>query len=447
MHSNSKLFSLAFIAFFSFQFFAQCVLTENQGISSGGNGQFSNNSTFNNGEQYWSTGNLTIGNANFGNNGSLTVVSGTLTINNANMNGNNNNFTIVVRSGATLRFTQGINIGQNYTIINYGTINAQDVSLNGGNVIIHNHLGATINVASNRAMHINGGRIINNGLINAGELRIQSSMLPALCLLENSTVNLVNFVNNNLNSVSGQFLSCMHISSGYHLNANVSNTEDLLICRSSNVTQTAGSSNFGNATNFSDCSDCASARNIVLPVSLTSFQASCEAKTTAIRWSTASEYNASHYDVEMSRDGEHWTKLETVEAAGTTNQRTDYTLDVQTMGSVLYYKLIQVDFDGKQQVYGPIVANCETSNESSLVAFPNPIQGDLKVALNAQAEEQAVRIELIDLFGRVIDSKHVDLISGTTMIEFSTESLKSGSYMIRTNAQFNEFAPIRVVKQ
>jgi hypothetical protein len=434
------------IFFFSHNFsIAQCTLVNNQGIDSGGNGQLANNSNFNNqNEQYWSTGNQTIGNLNLSNNGSITVVSGTLTIQNANFNGNG---TIIVRSGATLTFEQQINIGQNYTIINYGTINTQNVNVNGPNVWIYNHPGATINVASNRSFHLNNGTIVNDGLLDMGELRIQTNFAPSVCLLENSTVNLINFYNNTANSITGQFLSCMHIETGYHLNQNVSPTEDLLVCRATGSTQTAGSADFGDATNFQDCDDCSAARAIALPVALTSFSATCNENVSTLKWITASELNASHYDIQNSRDGLHWNTIATLNAAGTTNQTTNYKYDAPVFGGLTYFRLVQVDLNGKQEIYGPVSNVCDTRAVAKISAFPNPVENTLNIALDSKMDESNVTIELVDLFGRVVASKSVDLALGVTVVQFETAYLLSGTYMIRTNSRLNESAPIRVVKK
>jgi len=440
-----RLSAVMSIFFFAHNFsIAQCTLNNNQGIDSGGNGQLTNNSNFNGNEQYWSTGNQTISNLNLSNNGLITVVSGTLTIQSANFNGNG---TIIVRSGATLTFTQQINIGQNYTIINYGTINTQDVTIQGNGTTIHNHAGAVINVASNRSFHLNNGNIINDGTLNMGELRIQNNFAPSVCLLENSTVNLINFYNNTANSITGQFLSCMHIETGYHLNQNVSSTEDLLVCRASGSTQTAGAANFGDATNFPDCDDCSAARATVLPVTVVSFSATCNENISALKWITASELNASHFDVQNSRDGLHWNTIATLDAAGTTNQTTTYKYDAPVFGGLTYFRLVQVDLDGKQEIYGPISSMCDTRLEAKISAFPNPMENILHVALDAKMEESNVSIEFVDLFGRIVARKLVDLAHGVTVVQFDTATMLSGTYMLRTNSQVNESAPIRVVKQ
>jgi len=446
--STNQFFKLSLAVALTFSFYftslAQCTLIDNQGIDSGGAGQLANNSNFNHGEQHWSKGNRSVGNINLSNNGSITVVDGVLTINNINFNGNG---TIIVRAGATLTFKQSINIGQNYTIINYGIINMEDVHLQGNGTSIHNHSGAVLNVASNRAMHINTGKVINDGVLNMGELRIQTHVAPALCLLENSTVNLITFYNNMLNSVDGRYLSCMHIKTGFHLNQNVSSTEELLVCRAPGSTQTAGAANFGDATSFSDCFDCSAARATALPVKLESFSASCNGNVSVLNWATASELNASHFDIQNSRDGLHWTTIGTIDAAGTTNQRTSYLFEAPVFGGLTYFRLVQVDFDGKQEIFGPVSSVCDTPVEAKISAFPNPVENVLRVALDGNAEESDVTVELVDLFGRVVSTQMVNLVNGVTLTQFDTEALLSGTYMIRTNSRLNGSAPIRIIKK
>lgn len=87
-----------------------------------------------------------------------------------------------------------------------------------------------------------------------------------------------------------------------------------------------------------------------LPVELTHFSTSCETGETSIRWTTASETNSAYFIVEKSRDGKTWSAVKQVSAAGNSSTTQMYSVeDVEKNQGVAYYRLVQVDFDGKKR--------------------------------------------------------------------------------------------------
>jgi len=86
----------------------------------------------------------------------------------------------------------------------------------------------------------------------------------------------------------------------------------------------------------------------LLPVELMAFGSSCEEDGIVIQWSTASEQQNDHFDVERSSNGMDWEIIGTVEGAGYSQQRVDYTFrddDLRPAGT--YYRLREVDTAGE----------------------------------------------------------------------------------------------------
>ncbi len=97
-----------------------------------------------------------------------------------------------------------------------------------------------------------------------------------------------------------------------------------------------------------------------LPIELTYFEGRCVDGSNLIQWQTASEYNSSHFILERSTSGEFSenTIISLRPAAGNSTQLMDYSyVDNDFDNCINYYKLTQVDFDGKYKEYGPIVVN------------------------------------------------------------------------------------------
>ncbi len=185
--------------------------------------------------------------------------------------------------------------------------------------------------------------------------------------------------------------------------------------------------------------------NSALPVSLTNFSANCLGENVLVQWTTASEMNASHYTLQSSRDGHTWMHIAEIEAAGTTNQTTSYSYDDINFGALTYYRLVQVDFDGQHEVFGPISANCNIDN-SSMTVHPNPTSDNFTVYIQTNESFENAVLELMDMSGRVILSQTTDINTGSTMVNFEGKTLIAGTYMVRVKGQNDKFTPIRVVK-
>lgn len=97
-----------------------------------------------------------------------------------------------------------------------------------------------------------------------------------------------------------------------------------------------------------------------LPVELVSFEGTNIDKHNLITWTTASEHNTSHYLIERSVTGE-FTENSVIymkTAAGNSTTLINYSFtDIDFIGAINYYRLVQVDNDGKFKIYGPIAIN------------------------------------------------------------------------------------------
>lgn len=111
-----------------------------------------------------------------------------------------------------------------------------------------------------------------------------------------------------------------------------------------------------------------------LPVELAFFKASEQADHIKIFWRTLSEINASHFILESSIDGVNFKKIDQIKASGNSAQSVDYySLDYQPFQGINYYRLIQVDYDGKSRVYDPVAVEVKNNYfNSKIQVYPNP---------------------------------------------------------------------------
>ena len=91
------------------------------------------------------------------------------------------------------------------------------------------------------------------------------------------------------------------------------------------------------------------AQGIQLPVEWVYFTAQLREQQTLLKWETASELNNDRFVVEHSGNGIHFTAVGDVMGAGTTNtNNTYYFTHKNPTPGINYYRIKQVDFDGKE---------------------------------------------------------------------------------------------------
>jgi hypothetical protein len=187
-------------------------------------------------------------------------------------------------------------------------------------------------------------------------------------------------------------------------------------------------------TNMSDFSffALASPLSSLLPTELVSFAANCEDNNTvAVNWTTASEHNSDYYTVEKSRDGSTWNVLKTIPAAGNSTQLINYTVaDATDVSGTIYYRLKQVDVDGALKVYDIVSTNCFAEKELTLLAYPNPSNGQFSLKIE-NAKGGKYDLVITDMQGKTIDQQSIDLESGTTVVKMNPVGLKSGLYLLQ----------------
>ncbi len=173
-----------------------------------------------------------------------------------------------------------------------------------------------------------------------------------------------------------------------------------------------------------------------LPVTLTSFKGILTNKGNQLNWETTSEQNNSGFEIERSADGKVFEKITTIKGAGTTNAKQFYNyLDKTSPFKTTYYRLKQIDFDGKFE-YSDIIA-IKSNLNTKVVVYPNPFTSEISVSLD-EILKPNTKIYLYDMFGR---THNVDFTLNGNIINCKTNNLPRGSYVLKivTNvAVFNK---------
>jgi len=174
-----------------------------------------------------------------------------------------------------------------------------------------------------------------------------------------------------------------------------------------------------------------SSNNQALPVELLSFTGNCSKGKTDITWETASEHNSLNYELEKSRDGQVWSLVATIAAAGNSTQLLQYHFeDGEALEGDNYYRLIQNDIDGASEIYDIINVSCSNSGNHYISAYPNPSSGDFQIVINNNEFLGASILKVMDTKGSVIHQRTIDVKAGQNVIKIQDLDLSSGIYYL-----------------
>jgi hypothetical protein len=165
-----------------------------------------------------------------------------------------------------------------------------------------------------------------------------------------------------------------------------------------------------------------------LPVTLLGFSAEVKNDNqVALKWQTSAEINNDYFVVERSRDGVIFDDVTTVNGNGTTTEISNYqTTDYEPYTGISYYRLKQVDFDGKEEIFPMVVVEIEglPFEEPRLNIHPNPYKsGDVVVDIGGFNEQEEVLVMISDISGNPICQKRM-YPNATDMSRGITEKLQ-----------------------
>lgn len=161
-----------------------------------------------------------------------------------------------------------------------------------------------------------------------------------------------------------------------------------------------------------------------LPVELVSFTAQLRRDKANLNWVTASEKNNQGFEVQRSQNGQQFTTLLFKEGRGTTTARTAYeAVDERPLAGLSYYRLKQIDTDGKFS-YSPVVT-VKNAGLTEASFYPNPTSGTLTISLPQAQASVAQKVVVTDLAGRIVRAQ---TLPATGEVDLS--QLQAGTYLV-----------------
>jgi hypothetical protein len=185
-----------------------------------------------------------------------------------------------------------------------------------------------------------------------------------------------------------------------------------------------------------------------LPVALTSLKVNATNGGAKVLWSTASEKNCDFFMVERSATGTSFQTLGRVAGAGNSTTPRSYNyFDATPLAGTSYYRLVQYDFDGSKEIFGPVAFNnAKKGGNAPMVASPNPFSNDLN--LRFMSEKNGTWPMIIrNQSGQTVYNGTMEVTEGHNDISLLlARQLRAGTYTI-TIGEGDTQMTTKVIKQ
>ena len=167
-----------------------------------------------------------------------------------------------------------------------------------------------------------------------------------------------------------------------------------------------------------------------LPVNLSEFKVVKNGNTSVLSWKTLSELNNKGFGVERSADGINFNQIQFVNGNGSTTAASQYnTIDNSPLNGTNYYRLRQVDNDGKQTYSSTVSVNFSTSNTLGFSFYPNPVKAKIVVTLQSISSINA-SISLINADGKTVSTMILNNQNANSNVQFDVANIARGNYFL-----------------
>lgn len=165
------------------------------------------------------------------------------------------------------------------------------------------------------------------------------------------------------------------------------------------------------------------------PIELSGFYAEAKGPQVQLDWITELEEDASHFEIQRSRDGQNFNKIGKVEVQGNRSRGFEYGwLDENPFIGENYYRLKMVDLDGSYSYSNIRMVEMDGSHVS---IYPNPLDRSRSLTLDLQMDQaKDLKIKLFDLNGRMLEERMIRMNQSFEQRQLSLGHLAAGNYIL-----------------
>jgi hypothetical protein len=182
--------------------------------------------------------------------------------------------------------------------------------------------------------------------------------------------------------------------------------------------------NPANSNFYPDTTICA----IILPIELIFFTGVGYENYNTLHWETATEINNDYFQIEKSENGSTWKMMERLQGAGNSSVGLTYFTTDEEPYSITYYRLKQVDFNGKFS-YSDLIAISQQAIVDVLDIYPNPTSAGFNFAFsNVETFSKKLTVTMYDAIGKIILTKSYNTHEEKSSLHFETMNVPNGLY-------------------
>lgn len=153
--------------------------------------------------------------------------------------------------------------------------------------------------------------------------------------------------------------------------------------------------------------------NTALPVTWNAFTITSTSTTKTVNWSTASELNNSHFEIERATGNGQFYTIGKVNGNGTTQTITNYTFaDAEPLTSISYYRIKQIDYNGDFDYSKTI--KVDGSNDAPIKVWPTVLKNNSSTLTINNVSENA-NFKMIDANGKIVNGLNSSISSSETV--------------------------------
>jgi hypothetical protein len=186
---------------------------------------------------------------------------------------------------------------------------------------------------------------------------------------------------------------------------------------------------------------------LVLPLHLLSFSGTLNNDIVYLKWEAEQETGFSHYNVQRSFDGNHFTTIGIVNGGGN-NNRNDYDYADNSLlnqpAMKIFYRLQMMDLDGKF-TYSKIIRFDREQSTGSITLFPNPASHSVNISFELHKKGD-VEISITGIGGNIVKRMTQFIVEGKTSLSIDVSTLATGTYMLSV-INGNEMIHQKFIKQ
>jgi hypothetical protein len=186
-----------------------------------------------------------------------------------------------------------------------------------------------------------------------------------------------------------------------------------------------------------------------LPVLLSEFTGNKTGNMNVLNWTSSSENNFSHYNIQRSANGTDFITLGRVDSKsinGNSSTNLNYSYaDAHPSRGHNIYRLEQVDKDGQKR-YSKVVDLYNSHSGSTIVMLQNDA-GDLVNIYISSTKTSNATVKVADMIGRIVRTLNANIGNGVNNLQVRLDNMARGIYVVNVYEDAGLSFSGKIIKQ